>query len=213
MSSKSNDVAPAPLEREFLPLRTLAQVLTALLAADVVLTVARLTALLINHSEAPWKLGIELKPLAILFHIAVITTEVVFLIWFRRARINAERDCWQRRARPWAFWGWVVPLGHLWIPFQVMRDIWRAGLAPEYRDRTAWLLSLWWASYLLPKAVSLASPDGRPDQRWYDTFLLPENWFSLSFFAIAGILLIAIIRIVSRGPVGWPNAESPSSAT
>ena len=31
-----------------------------------------------------------------------------FVVWLRRARINAEHRGWrQRRARGWAFWGWV----------------------------------------------------------------------------------------------------------
>ena len=53
---------------------------------------------------------------------------IVFVVWFRRARINAEGHGWrQRRARGWAFWGWGVPIANPWIPFQLMGDIWRAG--------------------------------------------------------------------------------------
>jgi hypothetical protein len=206
LRQKSDAVAIAAQDREFLPLRTLAQVLTAFLAGDVILTVVVLIAQLVNPGEAPWQVDAELEPLVGLFHAAVITTEVLFLIWFRRARINAERGCWQSRARPWTFWGWIVPLGNLWIPFQIMRDIWRAGLASENRTRTNSLLALWWASYLLVKPVSLAFPDGRSQRAWYGILVVPNNWLSLTLFAIAGILLMAIIGTVSSGPVGSPNA-------
>jgi uncharacterized protein DUF4328 len=70
---------------------------------------------------------------------------VLFVVWFRRARINAERHGYrQRRARGWTFWGWFVPIVSLWFPFQLMGDIWRAGLPAERRGRTAWLPALWW---------------------------------------------------------------------
>jgi uncharacterized protein DUF4328 len=211
LRQKSDGVAIAASDREFLPLRTLAQVLTAFLASDVLLTVVSLIAQLVNRGEAPWQVDAELEPLVGLFHAAVITTEVLFLIWFRRARINAERVCWQSRARPWTFWGWIVPLANLWIPFQIMRDIWRAGLPPRRRTRTNGLLALWWASYLLVKPVSLAFPDGRSHRAWYGVLVVPDNWLSLTLFAIAGILLIAIIGTVSGGPVGSPNApERPN---
>jgi hypothetical protein len=191
---------------EFLPLRTLAQTLTAILAGDVMLTVASLIAQLVNLGQSPWQVDNELEPLASLFRAAVITTTVLFLIWFRRARINAERDCWQSQARPWALWGWIVPLGNLWIPFQMMRDIWWASVPAENRSRTAGLPALWWAIYLLVKPVSLAFPGQPAASAVTGVLLVPDNWISLTLFAIAGILLIAIIRTVSSGPVGSPNA-------
>jgi len=204
---KSDSEATAAPDREFLPLRTLAQVLTAFLAGDVILTVVSLIAQLVNLGEPPAQVDAELEPLVGLFHVAVFTTQVLFLIWFYRARINAERDCWQSRARPWTFWGWFVPIGNLWIPFQIMRDIWRAGLAPENRTRTTSLLAWWWASYLLVKPISLAFQDGRSQRAaLYGVLLVPDNWLSLTLFAIAGILLIAIIGTVSNGRVGSPNA-------
>ena len=53
----------------------------------------------------------------------------LFVVCFYRARINAERYGYrQRRARGWAIWGWIVPIVNLWFPFQIMGDIWRAGL-------------------------------------------------------------------------------------
>jgi len=198
-------------ERKFLPLTTLAQILTAFLACDVILAVVTVIAQLVNRGEAPWQVDARLEPMLSLFHAAVITTAVLFLIWFRRARINAERDCWQSRARPWAIWGWFVPLGNLWIPFQIMRDIWRTGLATDNRSRSVRLLALWWASYLLVKPVSLAFPGEPSPWVWYGVLLVPDNWLSLTFFAIAGILLIAIIRTVSSGPVGSPEAPEPAA--
>ena len=35
------------------------------------------------------------------------------------------------------------------VPFQIMGDIWRAGLPDRRRRKTAWLAALWWTCWLL----------------------------------------------------------------
>jgi hypothetical protein len=41
--------------------------------------------------------------------ITTFVLSILFVVWFRRARINAEfHNYRQRRARGWAFWGWIV---------------------------------------------------------------------------------------------------------
>ena len=61
--------------------------------------------------------------------ITIIGLSILFVVWFYRARINAEQHGYrQRRARGWAFWGWIIPIVNIWFPFQIMGDIWRAGL-------------------------------------------------------------------------------------
>src|SRR6266446_5906774 len=92
---------------------------------------------------------------------------IVFVVWFRRARINAERSSWrQRRASGWAFWGWIVPVVSLWFPFQIMGDIWRAGLPVAQRRRTAWLTALWWTTWLLG-GVTVSSTTMSPHPYFY----------------------------------------------
>lgn len=187
---------------EFLPLRGLAGVLIVLLAASVVLAAARLAAPLAYPSDSATRLEIDLRPLVVTSRVSMAATEIVFLIWFHRARINAERFDWrQRRARAWTFWGWIIPLASLWIPFQLMGDIWRAGLPSDERSRTAWLPACWWISWLLADPLvhfrNSKATMGGPQ--------FPDSWLSFAFFAIAGLTLIAIVRTVSTGPVGWPN--------
>lgn len=58
--------------------------------------------------------------------ITIFGLSILFVVWFRRARISAEgRDYRQRRARGWTFWGWIIPVVSIWFPFQLMGDIWR----------------------------------------------------------------------------------------
>ncbi|WP_354637589.1 DUF4328 domain-containing protein [Kitasatospora camelliae] len=87
-----------------------------------------------------------------------LATGVTFLVWFRRARLNAglldpEE---QRRGPGWAVGGWFVPVVHLWFPRQIAGDIWRAS-----RPRTAagWaeqvpltVVNLWWGAWLVGTA-------------------------------------------------------------
>lgn len=179
------------LDQEFLPLRALAYVLITLLASGVVLAVA----VLVLRLYISGYLGRQAESVStVLSRAELAATVILFLVWFRRARINAERSSWrQRRARAWAFWGWLIPLGNLWIPFQLMGDIWRAGLPPERRARTAWLPAVWWVSWLLSGAGSA---------RYGPHF--PHSWLTLGVYGIASLTLIAIIKIVSSGPVGEP---------
>lgn len=190
---------------EFLPLRGLAGVLMVLLATSVVLAAARL-AVPLPHRGPAWQIEIDLGPLVVISRVSMAAAVIFFLIWFHRARINAERFDWrQRRARAWTFWGWIIPVASLWIPFQLMGDIWRAGLPPAQRSRTAWLPASWWVSWLLgmpPTYVQTGTTSARPQ--------FPDGWVSLAFFAVAGLTLIAIVRAVSTGPIGSRAAENPA---
>ncbi len=88
--------APGP---EFLPLRGLANILTVLLAVVVVFICARL----VIHLFTPGSVEFQLDTAA---DITIFGLSILFLVWFYRARINAERHGYrQRRARAWAFWG------------------------------------------------------------------------------------------------------------
>ena len=74
---------------------------------------------------------------------------VIFVVWFYRARVNAEGHGWpQRRPPGWAILAWLVPLANFWVPFQIMADIWRAGLPEQARADRATLPGIWWACLL-----------------------------------------------------------------
>ena len=189
-------------ELEFLPLRALGHVLTVLVAGEIALAAARLIVPLLDEGAPAGRAEMDVKPEVVLSRVVLVTSVILFLVWFRRARINAERSGWrQRRARAWVFWGWVIPIANLWIPFQVMGDIWRAGRPAGQWAKIAWLPAAWWTSWLLAEPVALTRPGQQPSQARY-ALQLPHNWLSLCLFGIAGTTLIAIIQIVSSGPVG-----------
>jgi len=183
-------------------LRGLGYVLAAGLAVVVGAITCRLVIELAGLGTARWRnwlIGYHLNEFA---DITVFFLGIIFVIWFRMARGNAGHSGWrQRRASSWALWGWIVPVANLWIPFQLMGDIWRAGLPAARRRKTAWLPALWWATFLT----------GAASQRYYPWPHLSGGTSpaSLCLLAVSGTALIAIILIVSCGPVGSPQPALP----
>jgi hypothetical protein len=201
---------------ELRSLRGLGNVLIVLLAVVVAAIALRLAAGGLGLGSAHWRRGFIDLRLDRAADITIFVLGILFVVWFRRARINAEQSTWrQRRARGWAFWGWIVPIVSLWFPFQIMGDIWRAGLPEAQRRRTAWLPALWWTTWLLgglTTSTTVMSPHPysyRFSQSW--PHLTHGTWtFSLYCLAISALALIAIIRHVSAGPVGSPQPEVAS---
>ncbi len=188
---------------EFLPLRGLANILTVLLTVVVAFIWVRLAIQLLSPGSVHYFTDLDKAA-----DVTIAGLSILFVVWFYRARINAERHGYrQRRARAWAFWGWIVPIVNIWFPFQIMGDIWRAGLPAEQRGETAWLPALWWTCWLLSGlgifgAGTMSANSGSVPHIAADT-----NAASLCFLAIAGAMLIAIIRAVSDGPVGSPLSD------
>ena len=190
----------------FLPLRGLAIILTVLLAVVVAVIAARLAIQHLPLGSAHWRHSFIYLRLDKVADITIFGLSILFVVWFRRARINAERlDYRQRRARGWTFWGWIIPIVSLWFPFQIMGDIWRAGLPPQQRRKTAWLPAVWWTCWLL-SGFSFGVRKMSANPGTVPHIAASTQTASLCFLAIAGLTLIAIIRTVSAGPVGSPLA-------
>jgi hypothetical protein len=181
--------------------KIVAHVLTALLVADIAGAAARLAVpALLGRTDNEFQVAMDVKPIVVLSRIVFAATVVVFLIWFFDARVDAEGSGWrQRRARAWAFWGWIIPIADLWIPFQIMGDIWRAYLPASRRDKIAWLPLVGWVSWLLTGLRQVFAPwPAWPSHKAGYGLELAPNWDSFCMFAVAGIALIAIIQIVSH---------------
>jgi hypothetical protein len=142
---------------------------------------------------------------AILLYLPLIP---VFLVWFYRARKRADGRGQEQRWGPgWTIGSWFVPIVGLFFPFQIMADIWRANLPAERRARTAWLLGFWWGCWIAGDilgaiAMVSAGPASGP----------VRIGLALSHLSVAAaaILLIVIVRAVTRGPVGRePVAAQP----
>ncbi|MFC8533629.1 DUF4328 domain-containing protein [Streptomyces sp. NPDC057249] len=85
---------------------------------------------------------------------------VVFLVWMRRVRLNAEVfDPSAHPMRPgWAIGGWFIPLGNLWLPYRVASGVWTASApigTPGGRPAAPrGPLNAWWAVFVADQLVS-----------------------------------------------------------
>jgi hypothetical protein len=87
--------------------------------------------------------------------IALVLTGVVFIVWFYRARRNAEgfNDDVQRRGPGWAIGAWFVPIFNLWAPYQIATDTLLASDLPlgsrAWQRHSYAVLQAWWGCWLL----------------------------------------------------------------
>lgn len=208
------------LPRGFQPLNVRADTLIVLLAGTVAAVACRLVVPMLDRGDPAYRAGMDVRPFVGASRVLIVVTGLAFLVWFRRARINAEgRGRYQRFARAWTFWGWIVPVVNLWIPLQVMDDIWQASFPRRPRGWIAWLPTLWWTSWVLSEALltlnrgavvaleiwTAQPPDSVPAASFGPH--LPGSWPGFCVFAVAGLTLIAIVRTVSHGPLGAPIAS------
>jgi hypothetical protein len=198
-------------DRRFQPLQALGHVVAVLVACVVAVAAARLIVVQLTHGETAAQATVSARPVVIASHLVFLATALVFVAWLRQARLNAERSDWrQRRARAWAFWGWIIPIASLWIPFQMVGDIWRAGLPAQKQRRVAWLPALWWTSWLLEGIVNSVRTGPRAGHDAFVVFEFPHNWLGFGLLLVAGVTLIAIVEKVSAGPVGQVTPASPA---
>jgi hypothetical protein len=194
---------PPPAGPRHRPLAGQAAALTVLLAAIAAANlVAGVAAIL---SRIVWG-SVEFGEL--LLQLVVIP---VFLVWFYRARKNADGRGQEQRLGPgWAIGAWVTPFASLWFPYQIMADIWRANLPAQRRANLAWLPGFWWGCWIagdICGLIALASARTAPGLHSVARLLLAV------LSAAAAILLIVIVRAITRGPVGRePVAAQPGLA-
>ncbi|MEI5007743.1 DUF4328 domain-containing protein [Streptomyces sp. PmtA] len=126
---------------------------------------------------------------------------VVFILWFRRARINAEVFAPDRHSlvRGWAVWGWIVPVVNLWIPRRVALDIWSAsapgahlGPAPRQSNR---LVNAWWTAWIggyVPTlaALTYVNAEGATEMRRQLGLTLVAVLFDIA----AAVLAVLVVR-------------------
>jgi hypothetical protein len=180
----AGDASPSQLARLARPrrysLRRLAAAVTILLVADA--------AVWLGAIAFPW-LG---KPGGF----GAFAALLMFVTWFYRARVNADGYGWpQRRPPGLAIWAWFFPVVNLYIPFQIMADIWRAGLPAEERSSPATLPAIWWmcvlAFYLLT-----ATTGGAASHVLYVAALIKITG------VLAEVMTAVLVQKVARGPLG-----------
>lgn len=104
---------------------------------------------------------------------ALLVSYVVTCLWLRRARQAAvviAPAVVQRRAAPWIWLGWLIPVVNFWFPYQVVRDVRRASAGPLGPEPSLRPLTTWWVAWVVwllfdQVANRLVPSAGVPDER------------------------------------------------
>ncbi|GHJ27589.1 DUF4328 domain-containing protein [Streptomyces hygroscopicus subsp. hygroscopicus] len=88
---------------------------------------------------------------AVLYFFIMVAIAVVWAIWFRRLRLNAEvfAPGRHRFGSGWAAGAWFTPVVNLWFPKQIANDIWRASSPGGPHEVRRGLLNAWWVTWIV----------------------------------------------------------------
>ena len=153
---------------------------------------------------AAWLGATVLPVLGVVSNFGFFVAVVMFLVWFYRARVNAEGHGWPQRLSPGlAIGAWFVPVVNFWFPFLIMADIWRAGLPEHARTKIAILPGIWWTSMLASFFLLLSTgPPGPAHPAWYVRVLIYGTGVS------AVIMTALLVQKVSSGPIGLKDGDA-----
>ncbi|MFF7161887.1 DUF4328 domain-containing protein [Streptomyces sp. NPDC008086] len=150
---------------------------------------------------------------------ALLSTAVVFLVWFHRVRVNAEvfDPFGHSKKRGWAVGGWFVPVVNLWFPRRIAMDIWDAS-SPWDRGRPHGLLNGWWAAWVISllagriASTSYRNAETVPEIRRAMGQVLFADAVDIVAAVLAILFVLALTRMQDEKARGGPGASVPVSA-
>ncbi|MEU9062233.1 DUF4328 domain-containing protein [Streptomyces sp. NPDC048430] len=178
-----------------------------------------------SYRAAQWYAGV-----GVLQSNAMMATAVLFILWFRRVRLNAEVfDAGLQSMRPgWAVGAWFIPVANFWLPRRVAGGIWTASAQtnPDGAWRTVSMapLNLWWGVWVFSMVFSQYA--GR---QYEQTRLSPEIVDAVGLVLVgdvldiaAAVLAILFVRKLTRmqgeraalgvTPLSAPSPAGPAPA-
>jgi hypothetical protein len=141
--------------------------------------------------------------------LALAAAAAVFLTWLWRARNNAERlsRAEHRLGRGWTIGAWFCPIVNLWLPRQILDDIWstsRPGVpTDQYRvhglERSP-LVRWWWWALIANWVVTLLVRLQLRGEVSVDLLQTVAVYSTVSMLLViaAAVLLIRIVRQVTE---------------
>ncbi|NAS25680.1 DUF4328 domain-containing protein [Herbidospora sp. NEAU-GS84] len=125
---------------------------------------------------------------------------IMFVVWLYRVRDNAEQMSTlpQRRATPWLFFGWFVPIVSFWFPKQIVDDIWRAS-DPRGR-RPGVLMMIWWILWLVTVFLGNASARVAYSDEENAMAIRVGSLLDVATYplvVVCGVLAVVIVRRIS----------------
>ncbi|WP_229844941.1 DUF4328 domain-containing protein [Streptomyces cinnamoneus] len=166
-----------------------------------------------------------------LYSLVLIATAVLWVIWFRRMRLNAEAFApgTHRFGSGWAVGSWFTPVVNLWFPKQMANDIYRASAPAGPQSAPKGLLNAWWTLWLTAGGFSIVGSimfavaerrlktrryvfsSAREDVESLKT-ALSVSTLALVLYIVAALLALLVVRQLSKlqeqralaGPLGVP---------
>ncbi|MFF4410509.1 DUF4328 domain-containing protein [Streptomyces sp. NPDC001404] len=159
--------------------------------------------------------------LSLLHILAFLASGVLWVVWFRRARLNAEvfAPGTHRFGSGWAVGSWFTPVVNLWFPKQMANDIYRASSPAGPQAAPKGLLNSWWVLWITANVLSwmgstmeaVASArvktatkgghysldDWRSDAESLKSALAVQGLSTL-LLAVAALLALLVVRQLSR---------------
>ncbi|WP_280669258.1 MULTISPECIES: DUF4328 domain-containing protein [unclassified Kitasatospora] len=129
-------------------------------------------------------------------------TIVVFVIWFRRCRLNAQAYApgAHKYTSGYAVGGWFIPVAMWWIPRRITVDVWRAsGLAGT------WPVNVWWVAWLAKWAAVVATPYLSVDWTAFSPLIQVTN-------LVAAVLAVLMIQRLSAAQAEKYRADKDHAA-
>ena len=86
-----------------------------------------------------------------------IVTGIIFFCWVYRANANARRlgAAGMEFTPGWSVGWYFVPFANLWMPYQAMKEIWRASANPaDWQNHPRGLILPWWWFFFLVSGVA-----------------------------------------------------------
>lgn len=167
------------------------------LRPHVVSTQAGLLSALLTAQAGVQVLSIAMPVLRFFVALLFACTVPVLLVWLYRVRRNADVPGRVHRWSPrWVVGMWFVPVLNLWAPYQAVADIAAAGAPESHRAEVTRQVLAWWLSWLIGLVATAASV-----RVWWfgDVVFSPllPAWVGAVFFALASVLLIAVVHKLS----------------
>ncbi|MFI8997310.1 DUF4328 domain-containing protein [Streptomyces sp. NPDC053542] len=145
---------------------------------------------------------------------------VAFLVWFFRARINAEvfAPDGHRRGRLWTLGAWFIPFLNWWFPCQIAADIWKASSPPGRRSPLT-LVNVWWGLWLATHVVGLIGSSQMKKAEEFHEFRTAVRTLLVSdlldaaaaALAIAFVLRLTALQRARMKDVGPASAQVASA--
>jgi|JI7StandDraft_1071085.scaffolds.fasta_scaffold00731_10 hypothetical protein len=141
--------------------------------------------------------------IAIIRFFAMVASTVLFILWFRRAYFNLHLLVPNLEHKEgWAAGGWFVPILSLFIPYQIMRDLFNHSLrllnlkgntTYEYVDTK--IVGGWWALYLVSGFMQRISTRYSLRAETNDEYLA-SIVFELISIVISIVLALVVIKLI-----------------